>query len=197
MRALLVIDVQNDFCPGGALAVRDGDAVVPIINKLMTDYGLVVATQDWHPRNHGSFASQHGKEPYAMGELAGLPQVMWPDHCVQETAGADFHALLEHERFAHVSRKGTDPSIDSYSGFFDNGHKKKTDLDAYLRAKGVDAVDVVGLATDYCVKFTALDGKQLGYDVRVLEKACRGVELAPGDIARAITEMREAGVEIA
>lgn len=197
MRALIVVDVQNDFCPGGALAVRDGDAVVPLINRLMTDYSVVVATQDWHPHNHGSFASQHaGAKVYDMRELDGLDQVMWPDHCVQGTPGADFHPMLETERFAHVSRKGTNPNIDSYSGFFDNGHKSKTDLDAFLRAKGVTAIDVCGLATDYCVKFTAIDGRMMQYDVRLLSDACRGVGLNDGDIANAIEAMRFEGVII-
>lgn len=197
MRALIVVDVQNDFCPGGALAVPRGDEVVAVANRLMPRYDVVVATQDWHPRNHGSFASNHpGTKPYAMGELQGLPQVMWPDHCVQGTPGASFHSALDVARFDHVTRKGTDAGIDSYSGFFDNGHKKETDLAATLRRLGVDAVDILGLATDFCVKFTAIDARKLGLPVSLIPEGCRGVELISGDSQRAIEEMRAAGVVV-
>jgi nicotinamidase/pyrazinamidase len=197
MKALVLVDVQNDFCPGGALAVPDGDQVVPVANRLMERFDLVVATQDWHPKQHGSFASNHrGRQPYQMGELGGLPQVLWPDHCVQGSPGADFHPALHSGGITRVFPKGTDPAIDSYSGFFDNDRRKATGLGDYLRARGVDELVVLGLATDYCVKATALDAIGLGFQVTLVEDGCRGVELAPGDVARAIQQMREAGVRV-
>jgi nicotinamidase/pyrazinamidase len=201
MRALLLIDLQYDFCPGGALAVARGDETVAVARRVIPSFErggeLVVATQDWHPANHGSFAVTQGKTPYELGELGGLPQVMWPAHCVQGTHGAELHADLPRAAIAHVSQKGTDPAIDSYSGFFDNGHQKATDLEAYLRARGVTDVWLLGLATDYCVKFTALDAAALGFGVTLIEDGCRAVDLAPGDGARAIEAMRAAGVRIA
>ena len=197
MRALLVIDVQNDFCPGGALAVPEGDAVVAVANRVMPRYQLVVATQDWHPKGHGSFASSHpGAKVHELRDLNGLPQVMWPDHCVQGTPGASFHSALDVTCFDHVTRKGTDVGIDSYSGFFDNGHKKQTDLASFLWQWQVESVDVLGLATDYCVKFTALDARELGFGVRVLSEGCRGVDVSPGDSHRALEEMRAVGITI-
>lgn len=197
MRALLVIDVQNDFCPGGALAVPEGDAVVAVANRVMPRYQLVVATQDWHPKGHGSFASSHpGAKVHELRDLNGLPQVMWPDHCVQGTPGASFHSALDVTCFDHVTRKGTDVGIDSYSGFFDNGHKKQTDLASFLWQWQVESVDVLGLATDYCVKFTALDARELGFSVRVLSEGCRGVDVSPGDSHRALEEMRAVGITI-
>ena len=196
--ALILVDIQNDFCPGGALAVKDGDAIIPVVNRLQPSYDVVVATQDWHPAHHGSFASNNpGKRPGQMGELAGEPQVMWPDHCVQGSPGADFHPDLDTTRIARVFQKGMDPTVDSYSGFYDNGRKNDTGLAAYLRAQGVTHVDVVGLATDYCVKWTALDAVAEGFTTRVIEDATRGVELAAGDVERALAELREAGVGIA
>ena len=197
MRALLVIDVQNDFCPGGALAVPEGDAVVAVANRLMTQYDVVAATQDWHPKNHRSFASNNrGAKVHDIRELDGLQQVMWPDHCVQGTRGAEFHPALDVARFHHVTRKGTDAAIDSYSGFFDNGHRKQTDLAKELRRRQVQRVDIVGLATDYCVKFTALDARELGFQVRVIAEGCRGVDITPGDARRALDEMRSVGITI-
>jgi nicotinamidase/pyrazinamidase len=197
MNALILVDIQNDFLPGGALAVPEGDQIVPIVNAIQPRFGLVVATQDWHPADHGSFAAQHpGRAPGEMIDLNGLPQVLWPVHCVEDTAGADFAADLERDGWARVFRKGTDAAIDSYSGFFDNGHRKSTGLGDYLRDRGVTDLYVAGLATDYCVKFTALDARQLGLRTHLIEDACRGVELQPGDVARAIEEMRAAGVEI-
>ncbi len=197
MRALLVIDIQNDFCPGGALAVAEGDLVVAKANVLMAQYDLVVATQDWHPSDHGSFASSHpGKKPYDMGELGGLPQVMWPAHCVQGTPGASFHSALDVAQFDHVTRKGTHRGIDSYSGFFDNGHKKQTDLQQYLKEQGVNEVDIIGLATDYCVKFTAIDAVTLELKTRVLKDACRGVNVEPNDIDNALADIAKAGVTV-
>jgi nicotinamidase/pyrazinamidase len=195
--ALILVDIQNDFIPGGALAVAEGDAVVPVANRLQPAFDLVVATQDWHPPDHGSFASNHpGRKPGELSELGGLPQVLWPDHCVQGSRGAEFHRDLDLSRVAHVFRKGTDPAIDSYSGFFDNGHRKATGLGDYLRAQNVTDVYVMGLATDYCVKWTALDAIQLGFRTHLIEDGSRGVELNPGDVAAAIEEVRRAGGEI-
>jgi nicotinamidase/pyrazinamidase len=192
--ALILVDIQNDFCPGGALAVHDGDAVVPVANRLMDVANLVVATQDWHPRDHGSFAANHpGRKPFELGELAGLPQVLWPAHCVQGTPGAKFHAALDHRRIARVFHKGVDRGIDSYSGFFDNGRRRSTGLGEWLRERGVDAVIVVGLATDYCVKATALDAIELGFGTTVVANGCRSVELNAGDGERALDEIRRAG----
>ncbi len=195
--ARLVIDVQNDFLPGGALAVPDGDAVVPAINRLAVQYPLVVATQDWHPAHHGSFAVHHGRAPGELGELGGLPQVLWPVHCVQETHGAAFAPGLDTSRFAAVFRKGQDPSVDSYSAFFGSARRRDPGLAAWLRARGVTSLSVAGLATDYCVKATALDARALGYEVQLHLDACRGVELHPGDVAAALATLRDAGVVIA
>ena len=199
-RALILVDIQNDFMPGGALAVPEGDAVVPVANALMPHFDIVVASQDWHPLDHGSFASNHvGREPGELGELAGLPQVMWPDHCVQETAGAEFVEELDFGRApggVEVFQKGTDPSIDSYSAFFDNGHRKATGLGEWLKERAVDEVVILGVATDYCVKYTALDAAQLGFEVTLVEDGCRAVNLTPTDGAAAIEEMREAGVRV-
>lgn len=196
-KALILVDIQNDFCPGGALPVREGHQVVPLANRLMPAFELVVATQDWHPPDHQSFAANHpGRSPGELIELDGLAQVLWPVHCVQESAGAEFHPDLDLRPIARVVRKGTDPRIDSYSGFFDNGHRRATELESFLRAQGVGQVFICGLATDYCVKFTALDAAALGFRAFVVEDACRGVELQPGDIARALAEMRSQGVEI-
>jgi nicotinamidase/pyrazinamidase len=197
MRALVLVDIQNDFLPGGALAVREGDRVVPVANLFMAQFEIVVATQDWHPASHGSFAANHaGRKVGEVIELEGLEQVLWPVHCVQGTRGAEFGAGLELGRIGHVTRKGMDPRVDSYSGFFDNGHRRETDLDGVLKSRGVTELFVMGLATDYCVKFTALDGRALGYRVHLLLDGCRGVELKAGDVERAVEEMRAAGVAI-
>jgi nicotinamidase/pyrazinamidase len=197
MRTLILVDIQNDFLPGGALAVPRGGEVVPVANRLQPRFDLVVATQDWHPAAHGSFASTNpGRKPGELGELAGLPQVFWPDHCVQGSAGAAFAPGLETNRVETIFRKGTDPRIDSYSGFFDNGQRKPTGLGGYLTERGATEVYVLGLATDYCVKFTALDARRLGFRTFLIEDASRGVELQPGDVARAVQEMRTAGVEV-
>jgi nicotinamidase/pyrazinamidase len=197
MRALIIVDVQNDFCPGGALPARDGDAVVPVINTLIPHVPLVVATQDWHPPEHLSFASNHeGKSPGEVIELDGLEQVLWPDHCVQDSPGAEFHPELDTGRVDQIVRKGVDSHIDSYSGFFDNGHKRATGLHDFLQAKGVGDIVVTGLATDYCVKFTVLDALELGYRVEVVDDAVRGVELNDGDVARAKADMEAAGAKL-
>jgi nicotinamidase/pyrazinamidase len=197
MNALIIVDVQNDFVPGGALAVSEGDRVVPVCNSLTKSFELVVATQDWHPRDHGSFAANHsGHKMGDVIDLNGLPQVLWPVHCVQNTRGAEFVAGLDISRFARVFQKGTDPGIDSYSGFFDNDHRRATGLGEYLKARKVSHVYVCGLATDYCVKFTALDARSLGFNVTLIQDACRGVNLKPGDVDAAIEHMRKSGVEI-
>ena len=197
MKALIIVDVQNDFVPGGALAVPEGDAVVPVCNRLSKAFDLVVATQDWHPANHGSFAASHpGRKIGDVIDLNGLSQMLWPVHCVQDTPGAEFVPGLDTSRFDRVFRKGTDPAIDSYSGFFDNGHRKATGLGEYLKQKGVTDVYVAGLATDYCAKFTALDAQSLGFKTFLIEDACRGVNVRPGDDQAAIEEMRQAGVHV-
>ncbi|MBN2164011.1 MAG: bifunctional nicotinamidase/pyrazinamidase [Pontiellaceae bacterium] len=195
MNALIIVDVQNDFIPGGALAVAGGNEIVPVINQLMEQCDLVVATQDWHPEGHGSFA-QRPEDIGMVVDLNGLDQVLWPVHCVQETFGAEFVDGLNIERFDTVFRKGTDPGIDSYSGLFDNGKRKATGLDQYLRDQQVDEAFVVGLATDYCVKFTALDLVDMGLRTTLIVDACRGVNLTPGDVDRAVAEMRDAGIAI-
>ncbi|HVT82944.1 MAG TPA: bifunctional nicotinamidase/pyrazinamidase [Phycisphaerae bacterium] len=197
MKALILVDIQNDFLPTGTLPVPNGDQVVAVANRYMPGFEFVVASQDWHPANHGSFAANHaGKKPGEMIELGGLPQVMWPVHCVQGTRGADFAAGLEVSRVSHVTRKGMDAGIDSYSAFFDNGHQRATDLHAYLQGRGVKQVAIMGLATDYCVKFTALDARQLGYEVNLILEGCRGVNLKAGDVDAAVAEMRAAGVVV-
>jgi nicotinamidase/pyrazinamidase len=194
-KAFIIVDVQYDFTPGGALPVPDGDHVVPLINELQKKFPLVVATQDWHPANHGSFAANHnGKQPGDVVELNGLTQILWPVHCVQGTHGAEFVKELDTSRIAKVFRKGTDPEVDSYSGLFDNGHKKDTGLGDFLKDNQVRDVYVAGLATDYCVKFTALDAVRLGFRVHVLPEACRGVNLQPGDVEQSLDQMRRAGV---
>jgi len=193
-RALILVDLQRDFLPGGPLAVPGGDEVVPVTNRLQPAYGLVVATCDWHPPDHGSFADNHeGREPGEVVDLDGLDQILWPRHCVQDTEGAEFAADLDTGSIARVFRKGTEANIDSYSGFYDNGHRRGTGLHEFLRERGVEAVDVAGLATDVCVKFTALDACRLGYATRVIEDAIRGVDLQEGDSERARAEMKEAG----
>jgi len=194
-QALIIVDVQYDFLPGGALPVPEGDKVIPVINQLQPRYDLVVATQDWHPARHGSFASAHpGRRPGEVVELNGLTQVLWPDHCVQGSHGAELVHELDKSRIQRIFQKGTDPGVDSYSGFFDNGRRHDTGLGDYLRQQGVSAVHVVGLATDYCVKYTALDAARLGFETRVILPACRGVNLQAGDVMRAVEEMRQAGV---
>jgi nicotinamidase/pyrazinamidase len=197
MRALIIVDVQNDFLPGGALAVSRGDEIIPTINAIENQFELVIATQDWHPADHGSFAANHlVQKPGDVINLHGLPQVLWPAHCVQGSFGAEFSSDLAMHRVETIFRKGTDSKIDSYSGFFDNGHRKATGLGGYLKDRGVSDVYVCGLATDYCVKFTAMDAMGLGFSVHLIEDACRGVELKPGDVAGAVKEMRLAGVKI-
>ena len=197
MNALIIVDVQNDFLPGGALAVPRGDEVIPVVNGVSAKFELVVATQDWHPADHGSFAAQHpGRKQGDVIELNGLQQILWPAHCVQQTPGAAFAAGLDMTRVARVFQKGTDRGIDSYSGFFDNGRRRATGLGDYLKEQGVGSVYVLGLATDYCVKFTALDAAGLGFRTLLIEDGCRAVELHAGDAARAVEEMRSAGISV-
>lgn len=197
MKALILVDIQNDFLPGGALAVPDGDAVVPVANRLQSHFERIVATQDWHPAGHESFASSHpGHEMGAVIDLHGLSQVLWPDHCIQETPGAEFAADLVMSGVEKVFHKGTDPTIDSYSGFFDNAERRSTGMADYLRQKDVDEVYVSGLATDYCVKATALDAARLGFKTWVVIDGCRAVDLQPGDGEKSVQEMRDHGVLI-
>lgn len=197
MRALILVDIQNDFLPGGALAVSHGDEVVPVANRIMPAFDLVVATQDWHPADHGSFASRHPNRRVGDTiELNGLRQILWPDHCVQHTRGAAFAGGLDAHRIARVFQKGVDAGIDSYSGFFDNGRRRSTGLGEFLREVQIHEVSIAGLATDYCVKATALDARQLGLETTVLLEGIRAVELKPGDSARALSEMRDAGVSL-
>ena len=179
------------------MAVPEGDAVVPIINRLQPHFELIVATQDWHPANHGSFAANHpGHQPGDIIDLNGLAQILWPVHCVQNTPGADFVPGLDRRRIAKVFHKGTDPGIDSYSTFFDNAHRKATGLGDYFKHKGVDQVYICGLATDYCVKFSALDALHLGFKTFLIPDACRGINLHPNDVENAIEELRNTGALI-
>lgn len=197
MRALIIVDIQNDFLPGGALAVREGDQIIPIVNKLIPKFDVVIATQDWHPANHGSFASNHpGKKPGQVVDLHGLQQVLWPDHCIQNSEGAKFSADLKTNKIHQVFRKGTDPKIDSYSGFYDNGKKKDTGLNDYLKSKEINEVFIVGLATDYCVKFTAIDAVESGFNTTVISDATRAVNLQKDDGANALKEMIHQGVHV-
>jgi nicotinamidase/pyrazinamidase len=197
MKALIVVDVQNDFCPGGSLAVQDGDRVVPYINGIRDEYPLVVFTQDWHPSDHSSFASNNpGMQVGEFIELGGQQQIMWPDHCVRETKGAEFHRDLELRPGDPVVHKGELSEVDSYSGFLDNDRRHETGLRTLLQEKGVDDVAVAGLATDYCVKFTVLDALKFGFKVTVLREGCRAVNLSPGDGEKAFAEMAQAGAEL-
>lgn len=197
MKALILVDIQNDFLPGGALAVPGGDQIVSLANDLMEEFDIVVATQDWHPPDHGSFAANHpGKEVFESIELSGLRQTLWPVHCVRDTSGAEFAPGLEVGRITRVFQKGTRPEVDSYSGFHDNGHRHSTGMAEWLREQGVTHVTVCGLATDYCVKFTALDAIREGFQVTLARAASRGVDLMAGDVDRAVEEMRGAGIEI-
>ena len=191
---LLVVDVQNDFCPGGALGVPEGDVVVPVINRIQPGFAHVVLTQDWHPPGHQSFASTHpGHAPFETVEAAYGPQTLWPDHCVQGTPGAAFHPDLETTKAEMIVRKGTRAEIDSYSAFYENDHTTATGLAGYLRERGVTRVFICGLAADYCVHFSALDAARAGFEAVVIEDACRGIDLE-GSLAAANQAMAEAGV---
>lgn len=192
--ALLVIDVQNDFCPGGALAVAGGDQIVAGINAAMTDFDAVMLTQDWHPAGHSSFASSHGADPMSMMEMPYGPQVLWPDHCIQGSIGAQFHADLATDRADLIVRKGYNPAIDSYSAFFENDHKTPTGLEGYLRTRGIDQLTLVGLATDFCVNYSAVDAAELGFNVQVNMGLCRAIDF-DGSLAAAKAGMQAAGVK--
>ncbi len=197
MDALILVDLQNDFLPGGALAVPRGDEVIPVANRLVGHFGFVVATRDWHPPDHSSFASQH--PGHAVGdviEVGGVAQVLWPDHCVQGTKGAELAAALNDAAISEIVTKGTSRDIDSYSGFFDNNQRQATGLLDILQRSGITRVHVMGLATDYCVKFTALDALKLGFETNLVLEGCRGVDLTPGDSDRAVDEMRAAGASV-
>lgn len=197
MKALIIVDVQNDFLPGGNLAVASGDEVIPVINRLIPAFDQVIATQDFHPAGHGSFASSHkGHKPGEVIDLNGLDQILWPDHCVQGTEGAAFHKDLQLPERSKVFQKGTDPGIDSYSGFFDNGHRKSTGLADYLRGQGIKDLYITGLAADYCVKFTVLDALKEGFNTTLITDATRGVNLQPEDTANALREVEEAGASL-
>ncbi|MFC1743176.1 bifunctional nicotinamidase/pyrazinamidase [Candidatus Riflebacteria bacterium] len=197
MKALIVTDVQNDFCPEGALAVPEGHDVVPIINEIMEKFHFVVASQDWHPPGHLSFASQHeGKNPGDFIDLFGIEQLLWPDHCVQGTKGAAFFPDLHTHKFHQVFKKGVHKKVDSYSCFFENDKQTPTGLKDYFEIKGVSRVYVCGLATDYCVKYTALDAVICGFETYLIRDAARGVNLQQGDVEKAIAEMAEKGVKI-
>ena len=194
--ALIVIDVQTDFCPGGALAVAEGDAIIPALNAMMPEFGMVVLTQDWHPANHSSFATNHpGAAAFSLTDMPYGPQVLWPTHCVQGTAGAEFHPALTTAPADLIIRKGFHPEIDSYSAFFENDRTTPTGLEGYLRSRGASRLVLTGLATDFCVAYSALDAARLGFDVTVKLQACRAIDLN-GSLAEALTQMRAAGVTL-
>jgi nicotinamidase/pyrazinamidase len=193
-RVLILVDLQNDFLPGGALPVPHGDEVIPVANELQRRFDLVVATKDWHPPDHGSFASNHpGKKPSDRIILDGIEQILWPVHCVQNTYGAEFASSFDTSRIAHVFHKGTERNIDSYSTFFDNAHRRHTGLAYYLEKRGINDIYLMGLALDYCVKYSTLDGRHLGLNTHVIVDGCRGIELEPGDIGRSLDEMKRVG----
>jgi nicotinamidase/pyrazinamidase len=197
MKALVIVDLQNDFLSGGALPVPHGDEVIPLANELQSCFELVVATQDWHPADHGSFAANHpGKKPGDRIMLNGIEQILWPVHCVQNTPGAQFAASFDTKRIGRVFQKGTDPKIDSYSAFFDNAHRRSTGLGDYLKERSVTDIYLAGLALDYCVKYSVLDAQQLGFNAHVIADACRGIALDPGDLDRALDEMKRAGATL-
>jgi len=196
MHALLVIDLQNDFCPGGALAVPEGDAIVPGINALMEGFDAVILTQDWHPSGHSSFASHHGADPMSLTDMPYGPQVLWPDHCVQGTPGAGFHKDLLTDRADLIIRKGYNPTIDSYSAFFENDKTTPTGLEGYLRTRGIDTLTMVGLATDFCVNYSAVDAARLGFTVTVRQDLCRAIDF-DGSLEASLEGMAGAGVTLA
>jgi len=197
MNALIIVDLQNDFLPGGALPVAHGDEVIPLANEVQWRFELVVATQDWHPPNHGSFAANHpGKKSGDRIMLDGIEQILWPVHCVQNTHGAEFAAAFDTSRIAQVFHKGVERNIDSYSTFFDNAHRRHTGLADYLKKRSVKDIYLMGLALDYCVKYSVLDARQLGLNTHVILDGCRGIELERGDIDRALDEMKRAGAAL-
>jgi len=194
---LLIVDVQNDFCPGGALAVTGGDEVVPVINSLTPRFPLAAATKDWHPEGHVSFASSHrGKGLYDTVDAGGIEQVLWPDHCVRGTRGAELHPDLNPGPLSMILHKGTAADLDSYSAFFDNDHRSSTGLEGYLKGLGVTRVYICGLATDYCVYFSAMDALKLGFETFVITDAVRGVDVPEGNVQKTTALMREAGIRM-
>lgn len=193
--ALLIIDVQNDFCPGGALAVADGDDIVRGINAIMPEYDAVILTQDWHPAGHSSFATTHGADPMTLTQMPYGPQVLWPDHCIIGTNGAAFHSHLNVDAADMIIRKGYNPAIDSYSAFFENDHSTPTGLEGYLRTRGIDTLILVGLATDFCVNYSAVDAAKLGFNVTVRMNLCRAIDF-DGSLDAAIAGMTQAGVSV-
>lgn len=193
--ALLVIDVQNDFCPSGALAVTGGDEIIPPINAVMAEFDAVILTQDWHPAGHSSFASTHGVAPMSMTQMPYGPQVLWPDHCIIGTTGAAFHAGLNVDAADMIIRKGYNPAIDSYSAFFENDHSTPTGLEGYLRTRGINRLTLVGLATDFCVNYSAVDAAKLGFDVAVRMDLSRAIDF-DGSLEAAVKGMQAAGVKI-
>lgn len=194
MRALVLVDIQNDFLPGGALAVTEGNEILSVVNQLLEkDFDVVVATKDWHPIDHGSFASTHHKKPGDHILLEGLDQILWPTHCVQNTEGAELAKGWNSHKVHEVFCKGTDKKVDSYSTFFDNGHRRTTGLEAFLKGKGITDLYIAGLATDYCVKYSVLDALNMGFNVYVIQNAVRGVNLAPNDSQKALEEMKSKG----
>ncbi len=198
MTALIIIDLQNDFLPGGSLAVPEGDKIIEGVNTLLDlPFDTIVATKDWHPSDHGSFADNHqDKKPGDFIKLDGIDQILWPAHCVQESRGAEFPPKWHSERIHKVIHKGTERNIDSYSCFFDNGHKRSTGLEDYLKKQNAHSLYIAGLATDYCVKYSVLDALELGFDVTVITDACRGIDLEPGDVEKALQEMQNAGAHL-
>lgn len=199
-QALLLVDLQNDFCVGGSLAVPEGSQTVKVANQLIALFQSqgrkIIATQDWHPADHGSFASVQNTTPFQQGTLAGLTQTWWPDHCIQQSPGAEFHPQLDIAAASLITQKGCQQEIDSYSAFFDNGHRHNTGLDEWLRQHHVSSLVIMGLATDYCVKYTVLDALTLGYHVIVITEGCRGVNLQPSDSEQALQEMAKAGARL-
>lgn len=196
-RALIIVDMQYDFLPGGALPTKEGDQIVDLINRLQSEFDIVVATQDWHPEGHGSFASSHpGRSPGEVVDLSGLDQVLWPDHAIQGSHGAELVGELDQDKIERVFQKGMDLEVDSYSGFFDNGHRRDTGLNAYLKSQGVTDVYVVGLALDYCVKYTALDAQRIGFNTTLIADASRAANLSPGDGVDAVEIMKSAGIQV-
>ncbi len=194
--ALIMVDLQNDFCPGGNLPVPEGDSVITLANRLQPLFDVVVATKDWHPENHMSFASNHpGQKIGDIIKVHGFNQILWPDHCVNASKGAEFHPGLNTDHIMQIFYKGTDPAVDSYSAFYDNEHLRATGLEEYLTQQKITDIYIMGLATDYCVKYSCLDASQMAFNVHVIEDACRGVELRAGDVANAIKEMEKAGVK--
>jgi len=194
--ALLVVDIQNDFCPGGALAVPDGDQVVPVANRLLEKMPIAVLTQDWHPEGHCSFASSRGKQPYFLDQSEIPPRILWPDHCVAGTWGAGFHPGLNADKARLILRKGSNSRLDSYSAFFENDGITTTGLAGWLGAFGIESVVIVGLATDYCIKATALDARKLGLNVDLVLEGIRGVDASAGDTEKAVEAMKQAGCRI-